>query len=55
VVHAQQDGAWERQGLTRGKRAHNTCHLGTFSQNINTIFSTVFRTFLAAAKPREGE
>jgi hypothetical protein len=55
VVHAQQDGAWESQGLRRAKHAHNACHPGTFSQNINTFFSTVFRALIGGVKTREGE
>jgi hypothetical protein len=55
VVHAQQDGAREAQGLIGAKRVHNACHPGTFSQNINTMFRRVFRALSAAAKTREGE
>jgi len=55
VVHAQQDGAWESQGLIRAEHAHNACHPGTFSKNINTFFSTVFRALIGSDKTREGE
>jgi hypothetical protein len=55
VVHAQQDGAWESQGLVRAEHAHNACHPGTFSKNINTSFSTGFRALIGGVKTREGE
>jgi hypothetical protein len=41
--------------LIRAKHAHNTCHPGTFSQNLNTFFSTVFRALIGSDKTREGE
>jgi len=55
VVHAQQDGAPESQGLMRAEHAHNACHPGTFSKNINTPFSTGFRALIGGVKSREGE
>jgi hypothetical protein len=45
----------ELKGLIRAEHAHNACHPGTFSKNINTFFSTVFRALIGGVKTREGE
>jgi hypothetical protein len=45
----------ELQGLIRAEHAHNACHPGTFSKNINTIFLHGFSRVFGGVKTREGE